>query len=180
MNRILCEDRSLPPNMMEFAPTTPTRRSSTRQRTEELTERPGTSCEGCHRTLNPPGFALEAFDGLGRSRRVERVFDDDGTLLAEHGIDLRDTWVLGDGNRISLEGPKDLARFIADEPRAMACFARQLARFTLGRPEDLTRDGCLLAEIYTGLQEDLPLVEIVAQTLASPSFTRVNKEDPGQ
>jgi hypothetical protein len=35
---------------------------------ETLTMTEGTLCANCHDQINPPGFALEGFDGLGRVR----------------------------------------------------------------------------------------------------------------
>jgi hypothetical protein len=54
---------------------------TTREVVVELTEQPGTTCAGCHLTyLNDLGFPTENFDGLGRWRTEEMLFDDDGNF----------------------------------------------------------------------------------------------------
>lgn len=97
------------------------------------------SCVGCHRAMDPIGFALESFDGIGRTRT-----HDEGGFPVEKGGELPD------GTKI--EGPTGLKRAIlAREDEFVRHLGSQLFTYALGRgprPEDRAhingvRDRCL-------------------------------------
>lgn len=97
------------------------------------------SCAGCHRAMDPIGFSLEAFDGIGRVRKV-----DEGGFPVEKGGDLPD------GTK--LDGPTGLKRAILDrEDEYVRHLGSQLFTYAVGRgprPEDRAhingvRDRCL-------------------------------------
>jgi uncharacterized protein DUF1592/uncharacterized protein DUF1588/uncharacterized protein DUF1585/uncharacterized protein DUF1595/uncharacterized protein DUF1587 len=115
-----------------------------RQRLQPLIERD--DCRGCHTTINPPGFALENFDAVGRYRTAENgvVIDASGELRL-------------DGVTASFAGPADLIDQIAASEQARNCYATQLFRFAAGKTE-AAEDQCSLdvvQEAFTASGGDL-------------------------
>ena len=150
---LLCEDIPPPPNNASASKPEPKQNLTTRAAVEQLTEKEGTACAGCHKVLiNGLGFATEGFDALGRSRVVETIFDrDTGEKLAKLPIDTRSLPMVKSGDSAESYGILDLNRLMLESGKPQACFAREYFRYTFAREEDLTRDGCALA----GLQKIL-------------------------
>ena len=89
-----------------------------REKVTEMTR--AKACMACHTTINPLGFSLEHFDGIGRFRTKEannRPIDDDGKLA------------LDGGRVIPIQGPRDVADFAANDPGAQRSFLRQLFQY---------------------------------------------------
>lgn len=79
------------------------------------------ACMACHATINPLGFSLEHFDGLGRFR------------TAEHGkpIDPESDFPADDGQTVRLRGPRDVAKLAVESPLSRRAFVRQLFQHTV-------------------------------------------------
>ncbi len=78
------------------------------------------NCSGCHAKIDPPGFALEAFDPVGRLRTTDDKLP----------IDARGT--LPDGR--TFDGPTQFkATILADKPAFAKAFAGHLLSYALGR-----------------------------------------------
>ncbi len=78
------------------------------------------SCSACHAKIDPPGFALESFDPVGRFRTSDHKLP----------IDARGT--LPDGR--SFDGPAEFkATLLADKPAFAKAFAGHLLSYALGR-----------------------------------------------
>lgn len=168
LRRVLCREISPPANLpaeaLALPPPDPTR--STRQRFEAKTS-PG-ECMGCHATINPLGFALEAYDALGRYQTQERIFGDDGALLAEVPVKLEVELVL-DGQRRPVAGPVELSRALAESPEARECFARQYFRFSHRRHES-AEDACVLEALSTPSVTGEPMRDTLRRVARLPSF----------
>ena len=118
-----------------------------RAETEALTEQPGSSCVGCHTTINPLGFATEGFDALGRVRFSEPFYVADGSVMANMNLDTTAApKVTANDNTVVSDGAA-LSEHIVESGKAHACFARHYFRYTFGRPEDLSKDGCALESL---------------------------------
>jgi hypothetical protein len=78
-------------------------------------------CAGCHRVMDPLGFALENFDGIGRWRTTD----------ANAAIDA--SGAMPDGTKFS--GPAEFRRVLLDERRAMfvSTVTDRLLTYALGR-----------------------------------------------
>ena len=84
-------------------------------------------CSGCHRVIDPPGFALENFNSVGQWRVM-----DNGTKVEPAGV-------LADGTRVS--GPIELRQAILSRPEAFATVVTErMMVYALGRglePSDM-------------------------------------------
>lgn len=146
-----------PPPNVGVIPDTPdaVRSGSIRERMERHRKDP--SCVGCHRAMDPIGFSLEAFDGVGRLR------SDDAGRPVETGGELPD------GTKV--EGPAGLQKVLMErKPEFVRHLGAQLLTYAVGRgmrPEDRkhldeVRDACLRGK---GRFEDL-----VHGVVSSPVF----------
>jgi hypothetical protein len=82
------------------------------------------SCRGCHSMINPLGFALENFDGVGRFRDVEN----------ERKIDATGFYVTQDEKKIEFAGAEALAKFLAESPEVHEAFVEHLFVFMIKQP----------------------------------------------
>jgi len=170
---ILCDELPPPPagaNAMlpELRPD-----MTTRQVVEGMTEQPGTNCAGCHATrINPLGFAFEGFDALGRFRTEQRLFDAAGNLLGTLPVDTRSVPRVSADDLRPVAGAAELVRLMVESGKLEACLARNYFRFTFGRWEDVTRDGCVLERFRARLADSGQLRQLLKEAALSPEFRR--------
>ncbi|WP_165226121.1 DUF1592 domain-containing protein [Aquisphaera insulae] len=114
------------------------------------------ACAGCHAILDPPGFALENYDAVGRWRG------------AEEGRPIDATGGLPDGR--SFEGVAGLERALVERPEVLAtALTEKLLTFALGRgvgPSDAPAvrqivraaraDGYRLSSLIVGIATSTP------------------------
>src|SRR5210317_716965 len=76
------------------------------------------ACAGCHKIMDPPGYALENYDGVGTWRDTENgaVIDASGNL---------------DGRPFS--SPIEFGDALRDHPETGKCVAERMYRFAVGR-----------------------------------------------
>jgi hypothetical protein len=156
LERLLCEELDPPPPSAEIVPPLPDPNLTTRQRWAAHSDEP--QCAACHEMMDPPGFALENFDGIGRHRTEENgaKIDARGGLLA---LDIDDG---------SIEGGAALARAVGESERAATCFAEQWMRFALGRmPVDA--DDATLDRLGEAARNE-SMVDVLRSIVTSPSF----------
>jgi mono/diheme cytochrome c family protein len=91
---------------------------SMRQQMEQHRANP--SCAGCHKLMDPIGFALENFNGIGGYRNTDA------------GIAIDPTGTMPDGNKIS--GLSDLRKVLLSRPDQLATTATEkMLTYALGR-----------------------------------------------
>lgn len=131
LREVLCDDPDPPPPINIQTPTVPVG-ATTRETYEKAT-----ACGvGCHDTLiNPPGFAFEHFDAVGRWRD-----DEDGLTINVAGrFGARVGWSQ-EAKRanapifLEFDGAVDLVKQVAELDRTHECYARHLLEFVLAKP----------------------------------------------
>jgi len=114
----LCEDLPPPPSNLMIVVPAPTSGQTTRERFGLHSA--SATCSACHSRIDPLGFALEAFDGVGAYRTTDdgKTVDASGQLVTES---------------TNNDGPfTDAASFaerLAGSAQAQACMRRELFRF---------------------------------------------------
>lgn len=94
-------------------------------------------CRSCHEVIDPAGFALEHYDGIGAWRTEENGFPVDATGELPTGE--------------KFDGAEEMAQLLAEDPRFTRCLTKQLMTYALGRGiEDV--DAPFLEQI----EKDLP------------------------
>jgi hypothetical protein len=146
LRRVACSNIPDPPpgaamQQPATAPATPIQ--TTRDYVTWKTSLP--ACSGCHRLINPVGFAFEEFDGLGQFRDKERdaPIDSSGALR------------LG-AKDVTFRGASELLQGLAQEPSVQACYAKNWLQFAYGRRDD---------------QADARALGLAAQRLQAGSFS---------
>jgi len=101
---------------------------------------PSPVCASCHKLIDPIGFGLEKFDGIGARReklklvfrpgRKERQKD---PTSAELPLDTSGE-IAGIPNS-GFQSPKELGRVLSESAECQQCVVKQLFRFAFGRPE---------------------------------------------
>jgi hypothetical protein len=166
---LLCDAIPAPPgNLMVTTPELAAD-ATTRQQVENLTEQPGSSCQGCHAAMNPLGYVSEGFDALGRVRTHQQLFDMNGNPTSAPAVNTAST------PRIEFEDPSvmpDIAAVttrMAESRRFDSCFARQYFRYSFQRAENLTADACALRTLDVAARGG-SLADALAATAYLPGF----------
>jgi hypothetical protein len=168
---ILCD--VIPPPPAAAAAATPPLdpELTTRQVVEALTQAEGTACQGCPQVyINPLGFATENYDALGRVRSEQALFDDDGNVVGNAQIDTTGTPLVNAGDTTTIASAADLMQLILSSGKAHACLARQYFRYSFGRWESLSQDGCELERLREGLAETGSISGMLQAVALSPEF----------
>ncbi|HVZ71092.1 MAG TPA: DUF1592 domain-containing protein [Polyangia bacterium] len=125
------------------------------------------SCSACHKVFDPPGFAFEGFDAIGRARA-----EDDGVPVDTSALQIEVPTMAGNAGDLAVQavdGPVALATLLAGAPAAQDCFARQWLRFALGR-ELTANDEPSVAKIDAAFAPSGNLRELVVAVLTSDVF----------
>ena len=128
---------------------------SVRERLEQHRENP--VCASCHQVMDPLGFALENFDGIGRWRSH-----------GEDGAEIDAAGTLIDGRAV--DGPASLRNALVERPeRFVATVAEKLLTYALGRGleyydapavrkivRDAAADGYRWSDVVLGIAQSPP------------------------
>jgi hypothetical protein len=138
LKQVLCDDPDPPPPINIQTPTVPP------GMTTRATYEQATACgPGCHDTLiNPPGFAFEHFDTVGKWRADEGGLPID--VAATFGV--RVGWTQEAKREtppilLEFDGAVDLLNQLANQERTHECYARRLLQFALAKPVDPQERG---------------------------------------
>jgi hypothetical protein len=113
------------------------------------------NCAGCHRRIDPFGFALEGFDAIGRARKADTKT------------------VLPDGT--SVDGLKDLRDYLINQRGNdfLRQFCRKLLGYALGRSVQLS-DRPLIDSM---VQSDHRIGTLIDLIVRSPQFREMRGKD---
>jgi hypothetical protein len=157
MRRLLCTPLQRPAELgIDLVIPQPSKTKTTRERFSAHVSDP--SCAGCHRALDPLGYAFEGFDAMGRARSVENGTPVDASGSAELS-----------GERVRFRDSAELTRKLVADPSVEECFARQAFRYFSAQADrgveasfiELRRDldeelrGNLIEELVAFVKSDL-------------------------
>ncbi|MFK7999743.1 MAG: DUF1592 domain-containing protein [Polyangiales bacterium] len=125
-------------------------------------------CSGCHAAFTPLGYVLEAFDGLGRFRDVERVVTSEGVDFGEAALDTVAVPNI-DGDMTVMGSPVELSDAIAESPKSNRCFATQYFRYTFRRHEEPV-DECSINDLAAELEDGASMRDALRSIALSSSF----------
>lgn len=128
-----------PPMANEFKEGKFNPRLTMREKVTEMTR--AKACMGCHVTINPLGFSLEHYDGIGRWRMKDQ----------NKPVDSTSDFKTESGRTIKLTGARDVAEFAADTPSAHRAFIQQLFHHTVKQPVRAYGDS-KMEELRDGFQ----------------------------
>ena len=111
-----------PPMANEFKNADFDPKMTMREKVTELTR--SKACMGCHVTINPLGFSLEHFDGIGRWRLKDQ----------DKPVNSNSDFKTDAGATIKITGARDVADYAANSPSAHRAFVQQLFHHTVKQP----------------------------------------------
>jgi len=120
----------------------------------ELIERHSSDarCAGCHKRIDPYGFALEGFDAIGRNRAADiKSVTFDGTAV---------------------DGLTGLRDYLVNQRREdfLRQFSRKLLGYALGRSAQLSDQPLIDKLVRT---EGAPIGKMIEQIVRSPQFREI-------
>jgi hypothetical protein len=131
---------------------------------EELTIREKTrlhrdkaACAVCHNRIDPPGFALESFDGIGRVREKDgsKPIDDSGVIPGAGQFD----------------GPAEFKQqLLHQQERFVRGFSEKLLSYALGRELEYFDDPTVDRIVNAAAKDDYRLSRIVIEIVRSEAF----------
>jgi hypothetical protein len=145
-----------PPPDVDFSKVQATEKGTVRTRLIEHKTNPG--CFGCHNVSDPPGLALERFDGLGQHRVLENGAPID--VSAEIG-----------GKKFA--GSVGLGQFLHDNPVVPQCLVRNVHYYGVGRGLDSNDDEYLTRQRRAFAEKGYRVPELMRSILNDPHFYRV-------
>ncbi len=120
-----------PPDAIELVDSSLLPNMTTRQRVEQQTK-PDT-CQNCHRTINPLGFALEHYDAVGRYRLGEAA----GT------VDASGEYQPTRGDPIEFSDASELSVALSEHEEVSRNFVERMFEFLIKQPIGAYRAGLL-------------------------------------
>lgn len=136
LDKLMCLHISPPPaSLGNIIPPDPALGGTARERYTAHSKDP--KCAGCHKTIDPIGFALENYTSVGQWQDMENGKPIDVTV---------DSPELG-----QFSGAVELGARLAQSPTALTCFATNWANFAYGRSAE-EQDACTMSQLQTTFQ----------------------------
>jgi hypothetical protein len=121
-------------------------------------------CANCHAAMDPVGFGLEQYDGMGRFRSAE----------AEH----QECTISGEGEVKDVgkfKGPKGLADLMVKTDVIDGCVVRQMFRFGAGRKELIEDEPFLRDMTQAFVASGRKFDEMVLNYVSHPTFAELRE-----
>lgn len=152
----MCEPTPDPPANVDFSRVQASNKGTIRSRLLDHMNNPG--CSSCHRRTDPPGLALEHFDGLGELRTMENGAKID---------------VSADLYGAKFVGAQGLGKFLHDDSRVPACLVNNVYAYGVGRKTDYHDEDYLADQTKVFADNSYRLPDLMLQIASSPQFFRV-------
>jgi hypothetical protein len=152
----MCQTTPDPPADVDFSRVQDSSKGTVRARLLDHMQNVG--CAVCHRRTDPPGLALEHFDGLGQLRTTENG----ATIDVSAGI-----------NSVKFEGAQGLGQFLHDDQRVPDCLVRNVYAYGVGRETNAQDEDYLLNQDKAFAGKGYRFPDLMAQIASSPEFFRV-------
>jgi hypothetical protein len=152
----MCQATPDPPANVDFSRVQDSTKGTVRARLLEHMQNAG--CAVCHRRTDPPGLALEHFDGLGQLRTTEN-----GTTIdVSAGID-----------GVKFEAAQGLGQYLHDSPRVSDCLVRNAYAYGVGRKTDTADEDYLRKQVEAFRGNGYRFPDLMVQIASSQEFFKV-------
>jgi hypothetical protein len=147
----------VPPSNVEIPPAAPpSAGGTTRDRFSKHSENP---CAGCHKVLDPLGFGLENYDGIGKFRTMD------------NGLPVNAASVMNlDGVDVSFNNGVELSAALAKSDEVRACFATHWLRYALDRNETADDSPSIQAAVAAFKAGNYAVPALIKGVAAARSF----------
>jgi hypothetical protein len=162
-NALLCNEIPPPPPGVDttIPPFDASNPMTKKQYLEGIHQKAGSDCSSCHKLMDPYGYAMETFDGIGKYRTVD-----------ENGLDIDSSGEVVDFGQFA--DIAELAQLMHDDPRSMNCMVSNLFRQSLGHKETKGERPAITAIQNAFEASGFKLQEAMVEIVASPAFNYVN------
>lgn len=162
LENVLCGHVDQPPASVDT--TLPELGPGAGQRQASQARLDSAACAGCHRQIDPLGYAFERFDAIGEAQTE----DPWGNPLIGSG-----TFVSPAGDAVPFDDVRQFIELLRDSDDVRTCMAQHHLQFALGRP--IAADDCALVDLVDTLGPTEPsLREMLTAIALDPSFRRVS------
>ena len=144
-----------PPNVPELKPNSFATVLSIRDRMAE--HRKNAVCASCHAMMDPLGFALENFDGVGKWRTLD-----------ESGAPIDAAGVMPDGTKF--EGPSGLAQALLGSDRFVTTLTEKMLTYALGRGLEYYDAPAVRAIVRESAKNDYRFTSLILGVVQSAPF----------
>ncbi|HEV7693215.1 MAG TPA: DUF1592 domain-containing protein [Hyphomonadaceae bacterium] len=124
-------------------------------RTRLLAHKENAGCAACHRISDPPGLALEHFDGLGQLRKMEN-----GQLID----------VSAEIKGKQLNGAPGLGKLLHDDEQVPGCLVRNVYAYGVGHAPDVRAEDYLAGQISAFAKGGYRFKDLLASIATSQDF----------
>lgn len=149
----MCTPTPDPPADVDFSKVQDSKAGTVRGRLLDHME--NTGCTTCHKRSDPPGLALEHFDGLGQFRSHENGAPID---------------VSADLNGVKFTGAQGLAEYLRKQPKVSECLVRNVYAYGVGRKTGIRDEEYLAAQTKQFVANGHRVPDLMAQIASSPEF----------
>jgi len=142
LNKLMCMNISLPSDPAVLAlVAVPVDVTGATARDRYTAHSKQTLCQGCHRLIDPVGFALENYDAVGQYRTTENNVTIDASGKVPGATD-------------NVTGAVQLAQQLADSVQVQQCFAQHWIEYGYGRTLHSTspEDACLQEKVNSAFK----------------------------
>jgi hypothetical protein len=154
-----------PPNVPELKPNSfATHVLSMRDRMAEHRKNP--VCASCHAMMDPLGFALENFDGVGKWRALD-----------ESGAPIDASGAMPDGTKF--EGPSGLARALLGSDRFVTTLTEKMLTYALGRGLEYYDAPAVRAIVRESAKNDYRFTSLILGVVQSTPFQMRQRQREG-
>jgi mono/diheme cytochrome c family protein len=145
-----------PPNVPELKPTSfATQVQSMRERMAAHRNSP--VCASCHSMMDPLGFALEQFDGVGKWRTLD-----------ESGVAINASGTMPDGTKF--DGAAGLANALLGSDRFVTTLTEKMLTYALGRGLEYYDAPAVRAIVTASEKSDYRFTSLILGIVQSPPF----------
>jgi hypothetical protein len=130
------------------------------------------ACTGCHSIINPPGFALENYDAIGKWQTVDpRGGAIDASVTTA-------TVNFGDGKSKEITSPLQLMQEIVQTPKSRQLYAQAWVSYAFGRAPN-GNDKCVVDQLDAKLAESgYSILNLLADLTQADAFRQRVPETP--
>jgi len=153
----MCEPTPDPPADVDFSKVQALANGTVRTRLLDHME--NTGCTACHRRSDPPGLALEHFDGLGQLRKTENGAPIDVSATMDSK---------------TFTGAPGLADYLKGDKRIPSCLVRNVYAYGTGKTPDERDEDYLADQSAAFAASGYRLPGLMTQIASSPEFFKVS------
>jgi hypothetical protein len=165
--RVLCQTLAPPPPgiVVQPPPVDPALSVRERYAAHSAVE----PCQGCHKQIDPVGFAFEHFDGVGRYRALD----------AGRPVNARGQIIDSAATDGEFDGVAELSALLAGSDEVARCFALQWMRFAYGVQEN-EQLSCALQQLQAAfVQSGGRIRDLLRSTTRTAHFRLREAGEPG-